>query len=62
MEINNKTVIWIAILAGGVGGGLATANLITALKPYAGLITAGSTFLSAVVAYFVSKANGEKNG
>jgi len=62
MATNSKVYIAVAILVGGIGGSLATANLIEVLKPYAMIITAGGTFISAVVAYFINKANGAKDG
>lgn len=54
--MKNKWVL-LAIITGCVGGGLATANLIKALKPYAPIITAGSGFIGAVIAYLINKAN-----
>ena len=52
----NKWVL-LAIGAGCAAGGLATANLLEVLKPYTALITAGSGFIGAVVAFLIAKAN-----
>lgn len=50
-------LIYVAIILGGIGGSLATANLIEVLNPYKEIITAAGAFISVLVAYFVAKAN-----
>jgi len=55
--MNKKWLVIATILAGSIGGGFATANLIEALKPYAPIITAGTGFIGAVVAFLVAKTN-----
>ena len=60
MTITKTQWIWFALVAGSAGGGFLTASMIEALKPFTNIISAGSGFLGAIVAYFIAKANAPK--